>query len=169
MKTFADIVQMKLKAIALALLAAISVSSLVGCGIGRRMISRVTSPGDGKLYAIGVEKAPFYRYGPQQGNGPDTQLPKDTLVKLIRHSFGYSKVVVAETGQQGFVASDDLTVASAAMIAAATATPPPQVTAASAPVRESFDLDSVDPGAVPPPENLPAPDLPPPSPESSPL
>ncbi len=158
-----------LSSTALIVLVGIVVSSLAACGAGRKIISKVTSVGDGKLYAVGVEKAPFYRYGPQQASGPDEQLPKDTLVKLIRHSFGYSKVIVAETGQLGFVASEDLTVASAAMIAAATATPPPQVTASSGPAREQFDVESADPSFVPPPEGLPAPDLPPPLPESSPL
>lgn len=121
------------------------------------------------MYAVGVEKTPFYRHGPQQGNGPDNELPRNTLVKLIRNSFGYSKVVVADTGERGYVASEDITVASAAMIAAATATPPPQIVAASSsePVRENFDLQSADPGLVPPPEGLPAPDLPPALPESS--
>ena len=61
----------------------------------------VTSAEGGKMYAVGVEKAAFYRYGPQQGNGPDEQLPTDTLVRLIRNSFGYSKVVIAESGQAG--------------------------------------------------------------------
>lgn len=134
------------------------------------MISKVTSADGGKLYAVGVEKTAFYRFGPQQGNGPDEQLPRDTLVRLIRSSFGYSKVVLPETGQQGFVASEDLTVASAALIAAATATPPPEIasTATSSSGAENFDVQSVDPTYVPPPEGLPAPDLPAAAPEASP-
>ena len=121
------------------------------------------------MYAVGVEKTPFYRYGPQQGSGPDEELPRDTLVKLIRHSFGYSKVAIAASGQQGFVASEDLTVASAALIAAASATPAPQIAAATTtPVSENFDLQSADSSFVPPPEGLPAPDLPPASPEPTP-
>ena len=140
-----------------------------GCSTGRAVLSRVTSTEGGKLYAVGVEKTPFYKYGPQQGNGPDEELPRDTLVRLIRHSFGYSKVVVQGSGQQGFVASEDLTVASASLIAAASATPPPQVVAASSvPAPESFDLNSADSSFVPPPEGLPAPDLPASAPEPSP-
>ena len=145
---------------------ALALSTLPGCSASRNMISRVTSAEGGKLYAVGVEQAAFYRFGPQQGNGPDQQLPRDTLVRLVRNSFGYSKVVIAESGQQGYVASEDLTVASAALIAAATATPPPQI-ASTAP-EENFDVHSTDPSFVPPPEGLPAPDLPPAAPEASP-
>jgi hypothetical protein len=157
----------------LALLVAVGLTGLPGCSTSRAVISRVTSPEGGKMYAVGVEKTPFYRYGPQQGNGPDEELPRDTVVKLIRHSFGYSKVVIAASGQQGFVASEDLTVASAALVTAAAATPAPQVIAAattvpSQPAAENFDLQSADASFVPPPEGLPAPDLPLPSVEPSP-
>ena len=158
-----------LHAIGLAALLATGINVLSGCGASRNMLSKVTSAEGGRMYAVGVEKAAFYKFGPQQGNGPDEQLPRDTLVRLVRNSFGYSKVVIAESGQQGFVASEDLTIASAALIAAATATPPPEVasTSSSAPA-ENFDLHSADPSFVPPPEGLPAPDLPPASPEATP-
>jgi uncharacterized protein YgiM (DUF1202 family) len=72
------------------------------------------------LFAVSAEQTPFYRYGPQQGHGPDRQLPKDTLVTVIRHSFAYSKVRLAD-GQQGFVANDDLSRASEHLIAQTTA------------------------------------------------
>ncbi|MBA2270056.1 MAG: hypothetical protein H0W20_05605 [Chthoniobacterales bacterium] len=158
-----------LTSIALALLVGVGLIGFAGCSTGRKVISHVTSPEGGKMYAVGVEKTPFYRHGPQQGNGPDEELPRDTVVKLIRHSFGYSKVVIAASGQQGFVASEDLTVASAALIAAATATPRPQIVAApSRPKADNFDLQSADSSSVPPPEGLPAPDLPPPAIEPSP-
>lgn len=151
-------------------LVAIGITSLPGCSASRNMLSRVTSAEGGKMYAVGVEKAPFYKFGPQQGNGPDQELPRDTLVRLVRNSFGYSKVVLADSGQQGYVASENLTVASAALIAAATATPPPQIASATSPTSagENFDVESADPSFVPPPEGLPAPDLPPAAPEASP-
>jgi hypothetical protein len=41
----------------------------------------------GKYYAVSAKKAAFYRYGPQQGNGPDRKLPHDTLVTLIQPTF----------------------------------------------------------------------------------
>jgi hypothetical protein len=136
-----------LSSIGITALLAIGLSSLPGCSASRNMISRVTSAEGGKLYAVGVEKAPFYKFGPQQGNGPDQELPRDTLVRLVRNSFGYSKVVIEESGQQGFVASENLTVASAALVAAATATPPPQIASSSSTsssaAGESFDVESV--------------------------
>jgi hypothetical protein len=161
-----------LTSIGMVALVAIGLSSLPGCSASRNMISRVTSAEGGKMYAVGVEKAPFYKFGPQQGNGPDQELPRDTLVRLVRNSFGYSKVVLADSGQQGYVASENLTVASAALIAAATATPPPQIASTSSTSSgsggENFDVESADPSFVPPPEGLPAPDLPPAAPEVSP-
>ena len=145
----------------------IAISSLVGCSASRSLVNHVTSTEGGKLYAVGVEKSPFYRYGPQQASGPDQELPRNTLVRLVRNSFGYSKVVLADSGHEGYVASEDLTVASAALVAAATATPPPQV-AASSSSEESTGAQSFDPNSMPPPEGLPAPDLPPAAPEPSP-
>ena len=76
---------------------------------------RVQQPGDavakspnGKLFAVASEQTSFYRYGPQQGNGPDASLPKDTLMTLIRPSFGYCKVQVLPDKKEGYVASEDI-------------------------------------------------------------
>ena len=52
-----------------------------------------TASNSGKYYAVSVKEAEFYLYGPQQANGPDWKLPQDTLMTLIRPSFGYSKVM----------------------------------------------------------------------------
>jgi hypothetical protein len=68
------------------------------------------------LFAVTAEKTPFYRFGPQQGQGPDRELPRDTLVTLIRRSFGYAKVRLQD-GEQGFVAADDLSRAPERLIA----------------------------------------------------
>ena len=146
---------------------ALAISSLLGCSASRSIVNRVTSAEGGKLYAVGVEKAAFYRYVPQQGNGPDQELPRDTLVRLVRNSFGYSKVVLEPSGPEGYIASEDLTVASASLIAAATATPAPEAFTSSG-AAENFDVQSFDPGTMPPPEGLPAPDLPPAAPEATP-
>jgi hypothetical protein len=61
----------------------------------------------GKSFAIAVESAAFYFYGPQQGSGPDKNLEKGAIVTLVRPSFGYCKVKLAG-GEVGFVASDDI-------------------------------------------------------------
>jgi len=66
-----------------------------------------------------VKQAEFYLYGPQQGNGPDRKLPQDTLMMLIRPSFGYSKVQLMN-GQQGYVASQDIRAAPPQLVSAET-------------------------------------------------
>jgi hypothetical protein len=78
-----------------------------------------TASNSGKYYAVSVKRAEFYLYGPQQGNGPDRKLPQDTLVMLIRPSFGYSKVQLMN-GQQGYVASQDIRAAPPQLVSAET-------------------------------------------------
>jgi hypothetical protein len=121
---------------------------------------------DAKLYVVSVESAAFYRRGPQAGRAPDKTLSKETVLKLIRPSFGYSKVEVAATGEQGYVSSEEIRPASSNLVAAVT---PPQVdplaTPASEPAVEQFKLNSDDPRLVPPAEDLPNAETPAPSPE----
>jgi hypothetical protein len=100
----------------------------------------------GKFFAVTTESTDFYRFGPQQGSGPDKKLEKGTLVNLIRPSFGYCKVKLSD-GEQGFVANEDIGRASDALVAAA-----------NAPARSRnarFRLDSPDPRLATPPEPLP--------------
>ncbi|MDQ6623219.1 MAG: hypothetical protein M3Y86_07010 [Verrucomicrobiota bacterium] len=125
---------------------------LSGCS----SVSKITAADtkNGKLFAVAADKTSFYRYGPQQGNGPDETLPKDTLMTLIRPSFGYCKVQLVAGAKEGYVASEDIRPAPPTLVASLTA-PPPSVTASS---QENFDIRSTEP---PPPETLPDPDLPP--------
>jgi hypothetical protein len=114
-----------------------------------------------QLFAVSADSAAFFHRGPQPGREPDKKLPRETLVKLIRPSFGFSKVQLVESGEQGYVASDQIKPASStALIAATTPTPPDSLTPASTPAAEQFNLNSDDPRLVPPPEELPNPDLP---------
>jgi hypothetical protein len=76
-------------------------------GCARLFKSQAAAGKHGAMLAISAETTPFYRDGPQQGRGPDRQLSKDTLVTLVKHAFGYSKVRL-EGGEQGFVANEDL-------------------------------------------------------------
>src|ERR1700732_4453428 len=78
-----------------------------------------TASNSGKYYAVSVKQAEFFLYGPQQGNGPDQKLPQDTLMMLIRPSFGYSKVQLMN-GQQGYVASQDIRAAPPQLVSAET-------------------------------------------------
>lgn len=61
-------------------------------------------------YVVKADFTPLYRTGPQQPNGPDQSLPKDTLVTLLKKSFGFSRVQL-ENGLNGYVATEDLQVA----------------------------------------------------------
>ena len=138
-----------------------------GCGSITKTVQKVTTPlENGQLYAITPESAAFFHRGPQPGRQPDKTLSRDTLVKLIRPSFGYSKVTLVASGEQGYVASDEIKPASPVLVAStatartesAVSTPPPS------PAAEQFNIDSSDPRLVPPPEDLPDPDLPAPAP-----
>jgi hypothetical protein len=119
-----------------------------------------------RLFAITVDSAAFFRHGPQEGREPDLKLPRDTVVKLIRPSFGYSKVQVVSSGVQGYVASEEIRPASSTLLAAAAVPlPDSMATQSSSPAAEQFNLNSNDPRLVPPPEELPDVDLPAPAPE----
>ena len=121
---------------------------------------------DGKLYAVSVESAAFFRRGPQAGRDPDKTLAKETVVKLIRPSFGYSKVEVVETGEQGYVSSEEIRPASSALLASVSAPKPDSLaTPSTQPAGEQFNLNSNDPRLIPPPEDLPPTELPLPAPE----
>jgi hypothetical protein len=106
-----------------------------------------------QYYAVTAQSTDFFRYGPQQGNGPDQKLPRDTLMTLIHPSFGYAKVKLA-TGEQGYVASEDIRVAPAALIASVTATPTPAAPPTNYPEPKLPTIDStpaVEPTAIPAP------------------
>ena len=120
-----------------------------GCSLTQKNI--VAGSSGEKFYAVATEKAPFYKFGPQQGNGPDMELPRNTLMTLIRPSFGYCKVHLT-SGQEGFVAGEDIKVAPEALVAAVTGPPPGSEPAAHG---ERFNLNSTDPRLVVPPEDLP--------------
>ena len=128
---------------------------LAGCRTSNKPAQSTTKAT--RLFAITVDSAAFFRHGPRQGLEPDLKLPKDTVVKLIRPSFGYSKIQVVSSGVQGYVASEEIRPASSTLLATA-ATPQ-----SSSPALDQFNLNSTDPRLVPPPEQLPDPDLPPPA------
>jgi hypothetical protein len=140
--------------------------SFSACSSVTQTVQKVTKPPENaKLYAVSADSAAFYRRGPQPGREPDQKLSKDTVVKLIRPSFGYSKVQLVASGEQGYVASDEIRPATSMLIAsAATARTESDASTSPSPAVEQFNLNSDDPRLVPPPEELPDPDLPPPAP-----
>jgi hypothetical protein len=139
-----------------------------GCSGTNKTAPAITSTAktDSKLFVVSVESAAFFRHGPQAGREPDKMLSKETPVKLIRPSFGYSKVEVVATGEQGYVSSEEIRPASAALIASVSQLKTdPLATPSTLPSVEQFNLNSNDPRLVPPPEDLPPADLPAPAPE----
>ncbi|MGI9088183.1 MAG: hypothetical protein ACR2HH_10665 [Chthoniobacterales bacterium] len=146
-------------------LAALALVSLFACACASKQnaVARVNS---GKVFAVTADKTAFFRYGPQQGNGPDETLAKDTLMTLIRPSFGYCKVHLLPSQQEGYVASEDIQPAPPTLLASLN--PPAQASTSSSSSRENFDVRSTEPNFVPPPESLPDPDLPPAAAEPSP-
>jgi hypothetical protein len=139
-----------------------------GCASANKpaMARTTTTKRDGKLFVVSVEAAPFFRYGPRAGVNPDSTLSKDSVVKLIRPSFGYSKVEVVATGEQGYVSSEEIRPASSALLASVTAPKTdPLATQSTQPAVEQFNLNSNDPRLIPPPEDLPPTELPLPAPE----
>jgi hypothetical protein len=145
-----------------ALLASLS----IGCSNTNKPAVTTTSTAKNGLFVVSVDSAAFFKRGPQAGRDPDKTLPKETVVKLIRPSFGYSKVELAATGEQGYVSSDEIRPAGSALIASVSAPKPDALTspASQSPV-EQFNLNSNDPRLVPPPEDLPPAELPAPPPE----
>ena len=119
-------------------------------------------PTTSKLFAVTADSAAFFRHGPQAGRDPDQTLPRDTLLKLIRPSFGYSKVELVSSGQKGYISSEEIKPASSHLAAAATAPPENSVAAmpAATPAGEQFNLNSNDPRLVPPAEDLPDAEVP---------
>src|SRR5438045_7348017 len=134
---------------------------LIASGLVRGCANPSTSApvNGGKYYAVGAVRAAFYRYGPQQGNGPDQKLPHNTLVTVIQPTFGYCKVQLM-SGEEGYVAREDIHPASAELVAAATTRPSVTATKRTSRVRR---LNPNDPRLIMPPEPLPL-DLPEPTP-----
>ena len=143
--------------------AALLVVFFTGCSTANKTAQttkKTISTKEGQLFAVAAESAAFFHRGPQTGREPDKTLPRETLVKLIRPSFGFSKVQLVGSGEQGYVASDEIKPASSTLIASTTPPPPDSLTPTSTPAVEQFNLNSNDPRLVPPPEDLPNPDLP---------
>ncbi len=137
--------------------------AVIGCSTQDTAVAKASS---GELFAVSAAQTPFYRFGPQQGYGPDESLPKDTLMALIRPSFGYCKVQLLDGDKEGYVAAEDIKPAPATLLASLNAPVRNASVTRRGSARENFDVRSSEP---PPPETLPNPDLPPVADEPSPL
>ena len=139
---------------------------IIGWGAGCSTEVSLNGNRHDKYYSVVAENANFYDYDPRQGNAPEQKLARETLLTVVRPSFAYCKVRLLN-GKQGYVASQDIQIASAALVAAATGPLP----GAQANRGSNLRLNPNDPRLIAPPEPLPV-DLPEPTPipgtESSP-
>ena len=140
----------------------IATASLLTVGCASSNQPKMFSGTTNRWYSVAANQTPFYRHGPQQGNGPDMQLAHDSIMKVIRPSFGYVKVQLQD-GEDGYVANEDIRPAPANLVAEKLAPPaelppaelPPPATVADQ--GEQFRLNSDDPRLIAPPEPLPEP------------
>jgi hypothetical protein len=119
--------------------------------------SSATAATSGPWYSVTAAQTPFYHYGPKQGNGPDSQLPRDSIMKVILPSFGYVKVQLQD-GENGYVSSEDIGPANPSVVAEKLAPPPspdPVIASQDQDQEEQFQLNSNDPRLIAPPEPLP--------------
>jgi len=133
----------------------IAAASLLTTGCESSKQPKMFSGTTNSWYSVAASQTPFYRHGPQQGNGPDMQLPRDSIMKVIRPSFGYVKVQLQD-GENGYVANEDIRPAPATLVAEKLA-PPPELPPAQpiADQGEQFRLNSDDPRLIAPAEPLP--------------
>lgn len=118
---------------------------MIVCGCARsRSTAQAAATSD--YYAVKTASAAFYIYGPQQANGPDRKLPRDTLLTISKKSLGYARVRLT-SGQEGYVAMDDIRPAPASVIAKAMPSPTP----AAAPAKLNYPEPN-----LPPVESTPA-------------
>src|ERR1700736_3907903 len=96
------------------LVCAAAIGLIAGCN--NFSPNATTSTAGAKFYAVSAESAAFYRRGPAATTAPDQTLKKGALMTLIRPSFGYCKVKLA-SGEQGYVASEDIGIASSTLVA----------------------------------------------------
>ncbi len=68
----------------------------------------VAAPVAEPRYKVTADTTAFYRFGPQQPSGPDLSLKKGTSVLVVKRSFGYSKIKLADSQQIGFVSTEDI-------------------------------------------------------------
>ena len=68
-------------------------------------------------YKVAADTTPFYHYGPQQLNGSDDDLKKDTRLTMLNRGRGYSQVRLPNN-ETGYVGTEDIAPLSPAEIAA---------------------------------------------------
>ena len=116
-----------------------------GCALFSSHAPASAAKSKGDLFIVTAEQTAFYRHQPKKERKPDQEIARDTLVTVIRHRFGYSKVRLA-TGQQGFVANDALVRASNTLVGGSDAGSESDDSLAATP---DVSLPSADPSTEP--------------------
>jgi hypothetical protein len=96
-------------------------ATLLGCSSGGGKAAKADSTPaantpDSDRYRVTADTTSFFLYGPQQANGADDTLKKDTEVTMVKRGSGYSRVTTPD-GKTGYVATEDLGKLSAQEIA----------------------------------------------------
>jgi hypothetical protein len=137
----------------ISIFALLAVAFLFGCAKSKS--APQTAANTQSYYAVKTAEAAFYRYGPQQANGPDRKLPKDTLMTIGKPRFGYLRVKLT-TGEEGFMSRDDLEPASPELVAKIMPTPTPRPAYYAEPKLPTLEATpAVEPTAIPMPSGSP--------------
>jgi len=88
----------------------LSHAALLLCAILLAGCSTSAGPGAhaGEPYIVNSQRTLFYAYGPAQASGPDFAINHGQRVTMLSYSYGYSQIAITETGQSGYVATEDL-------------------------------------------------------------
>jgi hypothetical protein len=62
----------------------------------------------GQPYIVNSQRTLFYTYGPAQTSGPDFALYHGERLTMLSYQYGYSQITIPETGQTGYVPTEDL-------------------------------------------------------------
>ena len=117
-------------------LAAVGAGCLHGGAAAANNSNPAAAPGgpvkNSDRYKVTADTAPFFHYGPQQLNGSDLDLKKETRITMVSHGRGYSQIRLAD-GQTGYVGTEDIAPLDANEIAAEDAQLAAAAAAAAAP------------------------------------
>lgn len=134
--------------------------SLIGAATLSSNCARTTAPAGGTgtgndYYAVSSSSADFFVHGPQQANGADRQLARGTLMTVDKISFGYAQVHLT-SGEEGYVARQDIKPAPPAAVAKTRPTARPAAVKYHEPKLPSPESSpAIEPSAIPAPSASP--------------
>ncbi len=144
----------------------LAVAGLSGCRSGGAAGATTAAnnaaplPADGAVpsadrWKVRADTTPFYHYGPQQLNGSDQDLKKDTRITMLERSRGYSRVRLP-SNEIGYVGTEDVIPLDANEIAAEDAQKLAAAAALAPPGALTSPMGTVTPAAGGPRYTIPA-------------